>query len=371
MLEIQVGQIAKAMKLKQKGKLPGTVETVPNQAKAIETRGGKRTQSPPLPNRGINHSSTPIVANVPVQDEVIQIPFEEEGPSKPQAIPAARVPEPKEMGPAQPLARAPFPTPLGKKENFKEFDKFDIINRKRASPDEAATVQLESVCSAVFKENLLKKLSDPGIFIIICTIGNLEPIRALCDLGASINLIPFSFFSKLGLYELKAYRTVIQLADKSIRLPKGIIRDVLVQVNKFIFPAYFIMMEMSEDRKIPTILGRPFLATAQATINVAEGEISLSFGGNKVTFSMNPALCQPHKENCDFINELNEDSAEASDEMPVPTESIERATREPASDTNIKDELEKLPEHLKYIFLGPKESYPLIISASLLPDQKA
>ncbi|XP_051150301.1 uncharacterized protein LOC127264800 [Andrographis paniculata] len=156
---------------------------------------------------------------------------------------------------------------------------------------------------------------------------------------------------------------------------------------------------MSEDHDIPIILGRPFLATAQATINVAEGKISLSFGGDKVTFSMNSALRQPQEEDCDFINELNEiinfenhitldnlegisdngsleledkkDSAEASDDIQAPTESIEQATREPASETNNKDELKKLPEHLKYIFLGPEESYPLIISALLLPDQEA
>ncbi|XP_051140018.1 uncharacterized protein LOC127257625 [Andrographis paniculata] len=290
------------MKLKEKGTLPGTVETVPNQAKVIETRGGKRMQSPPQPDRGTNPSSTSIVANLPVQDGVIQIPTEEEGPSKPQAIPAARVPEPKEKGPAQPLARAPFPTRLGKKDNSKEYDKFvhtfrslkvtipfadalshmphyakfikDIINLKQAFPDEAAAVQLESVCSAVFKEDLPKKLSDPGSFIIIFSIGNLEPIRALCDLGANINLMPFLLFSKLGLYELEACRTVIQLADKSIRLPKGIIHDVL--------------------------------ATAQATINVAQGKITLSLGGDKVTFSMNKALRQPQEENCDFIDELNE-----------------------------------------------------------------
>ncbi|XP_051152529.1 uncharacterized protein LOC127266355 [Andrographis paniculata] len=191
-MEIQIGQIAEAMKLKQKGTLPGTIETVPNQAKAIETKGGKRTQSPPLPDKGINLSSTTIVANLPVQDEVIQIPAEEEGRSHPRAIPAARVPELKEKGPAQPLGRAPFPTRLGKKDNSKEFDKFlhnfrslrvtmlsadafsqmphyakfikDIINRKRAFPDEAAAVQLETVCSAVFKEDLPKKLSDPGSF---------------------------------------------------------------------------------------------------------------------------------------------------------------------------------------------------------------
>ncbi|XP_051115225.1 uncharacterized protein LOC127240543 [Andrographis paniculata] len=342
------------------------------------------------------------------RDEISQIPVEEEGQSQPRAIPAAWVPEPKEKGPTQPLALAPFPTRLGKKDNSKEFDKFmphyakfikHIINRKRAFPDEAAAVQLESVCSAVFKKDLPKKLRDPGSFIIICTIGNLEPIRALCDLGASINLMPFSLFSKLGLYELEVCRTVIQLADKLIRLPKGIIHDVLVQVNKFIFPTDFIIMEISEDREIPIILGRPFLATTQATINVDKGEISLSFGGDKVTFSMNSALSQPQEENCDFINELNElttfesyitlenleaildngsleledeeDLGEASDEILALTESIERATREPESDTNIKDELKKLPEHLKYIFLGLEESYPLIISASLLLDQEA
>ncbi|XP_051145026.1 uncharacterized protein LOC127260975 [Andrographis paniculata] len=84
MLEVQVGQIAEALKLKQKGTLPRTVETVPNQAKAIETRGGKRKQSPPLPDRGIDQSPSSIVTNVPVQDELKQIPSKEEGLSQPR-----------------------------------------------------------------------------------------------------------------------------------------------------------------------------------------------------------------------------------------------------------------------------------------------
>ncbi|XP_051147538.1 uncharacterized protein LOC127262769 [Andrographis paniculata] len=301
MLEIQIGQIAEAMKLKQKGMLLGIVETVPNQENAIETRGGKH-----------NHHRCQT-----------KIPSEEEGPSQPRTIPAARVPEPKEKGSAQPLARVPFPTRLGKKDNSKEFDKFvhtfcslqitipfadalsqmphyakfikDIINRKRAFPDEAAAVQLESVCSAVFKEDLPKKLSDLGSFIIICTIGNLEPIWALCDLGATL------------------------------RQPQEENCDFINALNEISTFENFITLENLEG---------------------------ISDNGL-------------------FELEDEENSVEASEETPALTEFIERANREPASDTNIKDELKKLPEHLKYIFLGPEESYPLIISASLLPDQEA
>ncbi|XP_051118103.1 uncharacterized protein LOC127242565 [Andrographis paniculata] len=213
-LSVQIKELSKLVKqnLSNKGKQTVNEATVTEKCAYVN-------QSRPQ----VAESSSEKTQN-PTEDEVRQISIDENGPSQPRAIPATRVPEQNEKGLAQSVARVPFPIWFGKKDGSKDFDKF------RAFPDEAAAVQLESVCIAVFKEDLPKKLSDPGSFIMIFTIGNLEPIRALCDLGTSINLIPSSLFSKLGLYELEAWRTVIQLADKSIRLPKGIIRDVLVQL---------------------------------------------------------------------------------------------------------------------------------------------
>ena len=84
--------------------------------------------------------------------------------------------------------------------------------------------------------------------------------KALCDLGASINLMPLSIFRKLGLKEVQPTNVTLQLADRSIKYPYGVIEDVLVKVDKFYFPVDFIILDIDEDTEIPLILGRPFLA---------------------------------------------------------------------------------------------------------------
>ncbi|XP_062119046.1 uncharacterized protein LOC133832755 [Humulus lupulus] len=110
--------------------------------------------------------------------------------------------------------------------------------------------------------------------------------HALCDLGASINLMPLSIFRKLGLGEAKPTTITLQLADRSIKHPRGVIEDVLVKVDKFIFPADFIVLVMEEDATIPIILGRPFLATGRALIDVQKGELKLRVQNEEVTFNV-------------------------------------------------------------------------------------
>ena len=105
------------------------------------------------------------------------------------------------------------------------------------------------------------KFKDPLSFTIPCTIGNSYFEKALCDLGASINLMPLSVFKTLGLGEPKSTSVSLQLVDRSIKYPRGIIKDVLVKVEKLYFPANCIVLDMEEDREVPLILGRPFLAT--------------------------------------------------------------------------------------------------------------
>ena len=117
--------------------------------------------------------------------------------------------------------------------------------------------------SAILQKKLPPKLKDPGSFTIPFTIGKSYFDRALCDLGASINLMPLSVFRKLGLGEVKSTTISLQLADRSIKYPRGVIEDVLVKVDKFIFPADFIILDMDEDEEIPLTLGQPFLVTGR------------------------------------------------------------------------------------------------------------
>src|SRR5262245_55278362 len=127
-----------------------------------------------------------------------------------------------------------------------------LSNKRRFS--EFKNVSLTEECSAILQKKLPLKLKDPGNFTIPCTIGSYNFDRALCDLGASINLMPLSVYKKLGLGEAKPILISLQLADRSIKYLRGIIQDVLVKVDKFIFPTDFIVLDIKEDEEIPIIL---------------------------------------------------------------------------------------------------------------------
>ncbi|KAK5775775.1 hypothetical protein PVK06_043715 [Gossypium arboreum] len=160
--------------------------------------------------------------------------------------------------------------------NAMKFLKELLTNKGRL--DKASHVELNAVCSAILKNKLLNKLKEPGSFTIPCLIGSLDVNNALADLRASINVMPFKMFKQLGLKKPKQTRMSIQLADKTIRFPRGIIEDLLVKIDKFIFPVDFIVLDIEEDNNTPLILGRPFLATAKTIIDVGTGELKLRVG---------------------------------------------------------------------------------------------
>ena len=111
-------------------------------------------------------------------------------------------------------------------------------------------------------------MQDIGSFTILCTIGNYELGKALCDSGASINLIPLSVVKRLGLRELTPTSMTLQMANRTMAQPEGILEDVLIKVEKFIFPVDFVVIDIEEDKKVPLLLGRPFLATGASLIDV-------------------------------------------------------------------------------------------------------
>ncbi|XP_022846256.1 uncharacterized protein LOC111368998 [Olea europaea var. sylvestris] len=119
-----------------------------------------------------------------------------------------------------------------------------------------------------FRKKLSPKLKDPRSFTVPWTIGEIYFDKALCDRGSSINLMPISVFKKLGLEEAKATTVTLQLADQSLTHPSSIIEDMLVKVEKFIFPIGFLILDMEEDKDVPLILDRPFLAIGRALIDV-------------------------------------------------------------------------------------------------------
>ena len=156
------------------------------------------------------------------------------------------------------------------------------------------TIALSKECSAIMQKKLPPKLKDPSSFTIPCAIGDAVFEKALCDLGASINLMPMPIFKKLNLGEAHPTTVTLQLAYRSLTHPSGIIEDVLVKVNKFIFLIYFIILDIEEDKEFPIIMGRPFLVTRKAMIDVQKGELRLRVQEEEVTFRVFNAIKHLH-----------------------------------------------------------------------------
>ncbi|GJX51976.1 hypothetical protein Tco_0280345 [Tanacetum coccineum] len=129
-----------------------------------------------------------------------------------------------------------------------------------------------------------------GSFTLPCFINNVCFDDALVDLGASVSVMPFSTYLNLGLGKLAHTKLTVELADKTVKYPKGIAENVLVVISKFVFPVDFVILDMPEDIKVPLILGRPFLSTARAKIDIYKRKITLRVGEERIVFtSVKPA----------------------------------------------------------------------------------
>ncbi|GJS81092.1 reverse transcriptase domain-containing protein [Tanacetum coccineum] len=148
---------------------------------------------------------------------------------------------------------------------------------------ELTKTPLNENCSAVVLKKLPEKLGDPGRFLIPCNFSEFDNCLALADLGASINLMPLSIWKNIGLPGLNDTKMVLELADRTISKPTGVAENVFVKVGKFYFPADFVVLDFIADPRVPLILGRPFLRTAHALIDVYEGEITLRHDDQSLT----------------------------------------------------------------------------------------
>ncbi|XP_061347114.1 uncharacterized protein LOC133292692 [Gastrolobium bilobum] len=166
--------------------------------------------------------------------------------------------------------------------NYARFMK-GLLSRKRKL-QECETVNLMEECNAIIQKKLPTKVKDPGSFSIPCTIGKMEVDNVLCDLRASINVMPLSMMKKLGITEVNPIKTIVQLADRSSKQAYGIIEDILVKLGKFIIPVDFVILDIEEDATIPIIFGRPFLATSGALIVVLKCELILRVDREQANF---------------------------------------------------------------------------------------
>ncbi|XP_022042432.1 uncharacterized protein LOC110945102 [Helianthus annuus] len=143
----------------------------------------------------------------------------------------------------------------------------DILTNKQKL-ESLSCVLMNENCSALLQNRLPEKMGDPGSFTIPCLIGSMSVSHALADLGASINFMPYKVFAKLDLGEPSPARMSIRLADRSIKYPRGFVENMLVKIDKFVFPVDFVILDVDEDSKVPLILGRPFLNIASVTLCV-------------------------------------------------------------------------------------------------------
>ncbi|XP_074304661.1 uncharacterized protein LOC141639428 [Silene latifolia] len=318
--ETHVAQISKQLSqmAQNPGKFPGNT-VKPKQMNAVFLRSGRQLEevvkTPRWKRKRVSSGSMkeqPIEVEVEVEKskevEMVDPPKEDEPiPSK------VKEPTPPLREYVEPI---PFPQRHARPRLEKKYEKFidilksmnvtipfldmiteipnygkflkELVTIKRKS-EGVQSVNLSRECSAI----LTSKLEDPGSFSIPCSIQGVKIKRTLCDLGASVSLMPLSLFKKLHLEDLKPSNISLQLADRSVKYPLGVIEDVPLKVGKLVIPCDFFVMGMPEDSHVPIILGRPCLATGGAMIDVKSGKLLLQVGNKKIEFELNNSMKFP------------------------------------------------------------------------------
>ncbi|KAH9769487.1 Integrase catalytic domain-containing protein [Citrus sinensis] len=408
------------------GQLVSSVQTL-----AMTVEKGK-FPSQPVPNpKGVHEASTSspqqhgeVKAVMTLRkgkevDNKVEMPVTKENQIVPVNVEDSPSEEKEETNPREYVSvNIPLLDAIKQVPSYAKFLK-DLCTKKRNMHVQKKAFLTENV-SSILQHKIPLKRKDPGSPTISCSIGNHTIENALLDLGASVNLLPYSVFVKLGLGELHPTPVVLQLADRSTKIPRGIVEDVLIQVDKFYFPVDFIVIDtqpIQDSRKhIPIILGRPFLATADTHIQCRTGNMQLSFGNMTMELNIFNIAKQPHNaddgivdvhliealvddtfvlnlsddplQTClthfgfDFdidrsVDEVNAllDSAPSMDTNKWKSRVEQLAPSEkkliPSSESPPKLELKPLPNTLEYAFLGEESTLPVIISSSLNDEQKA
>ncbi|GKC57301.1 reverse transcriptase domain-containing protein [Tanacetum coccineum] len=185
---------------------------------------------------------------------------------------------------------------------------------------ELAKIPLNENCSAMLLKKLPEKLGDPRKFLIPCNFPGMDVCHTLANLGTRINLIPLSIWKKLSLPKLTPTRMTLELADRSITHPKGLAEDVFIKIGKFHFPTNFVVVDFEAGPRVPLILGRSFLRTSRALIDVFEGELILRDGNEQIIFHVDDISKHPQKhvnKSIKIINDTCEDSFERFTDEPA------------------------------------------------------
>ncbi|XP_070029698.1 uncharacterized protein [Nicotiana sylvestris] len=254
-------------------------------------------------------------------------------------------------------------------EQMPGYTKFmkDLVTKKISMDCE--TIKMTHQVSAIV-HSMDPKLEDPDAFTIPYTIGSEDFVKALCDLGASNNLMTHSVFKTLGIGKPRPTSMRLQMMDRTMKRPLGIIDDVLVRVDKFILHDDFVIFDCEVDYEVPIILGRHVIATEKALVDVEAGELTFRVGDEKVDPLEAVLLNLDVNEDegwVECVNALHGMGSYSYEPQKLFLDLENRKT--PPTKTSIEEppvlELKPLPPHLKYEFLGPSSTFPVILSSCL------
>ncbi|XP_028805003.1 uncharacterized protein LOC114759930 [Neltuma alba] len=249
---------------------------------------------------------------------------------------------------------------------YMRFLKELCTNKKKCKPNEK--VQLGSNVSAIFKPQLPIKCADLGSFTIPCTVGPLNITNALLDLRAAINVMPISLYTSLGIQTIKSTSMLIKLADRTIRKPKGLLEDVLVNVKDLVIPADFYVLDMDTLPHVQEtlVLGRPFLRTTNTVIDSLTVDSSLS---TLSSFSFDLSSINDevfsHASSEELGKDFVSDFTEVKKLAQACLAALELKELVPSVIKPPELELKPLPSHLKYAYLAENDKLPVIIASSL------
>ncbi|GKA10202.1 reverse transcriptase domain-containing protein [Tanacetum coccineum] len=218
--------------------------------------------------------------------------------------------------------------------------------------EEIAITTVNAECSAIILNKVPEKLEDPRKFLIPCALQELDRTNALADSRASINLLPHSIYKQLGLGALKPTRMTLELANRSVTHPMGIAEDVVVRVDGFTFLADFVVVNFEPDPRVPIILGRPFLRTAKALIDLYEEKLTLRVGSDELVFYAEKSEKSKNKQFAHAISVID-----FSKDEPFSGSTTNHSDALPPSSSPVKtsDNLEEFADELTLLKKGVHE----------------
>ncbi|XP_058783187.1 uncharacterized protein LOC131657848 [Vicia villosa] len=385
MLETQIAQVAQqqATTSAPAGSFPGQPQPNPKgHANAITLRSGTELDGPIDPRL-----QNPTMYQKP--DKATEKPREQPETEKEDENEEASEKEKPYVPPPPYKPPIPYPQRLAKSKNEGQFKKFvELLKQLNVTiPFTEAITQMPS-----YAKFLKEILSNKKKIVENETVTLTAEYKALCDLGASVSLMPLSICEKLKLGELRPTRMSLQLADRSVKFPVGMLENVPVRIGQFYIPTDFIIMDIKEDSNIPIILGRPFLATAGAIIDVKKGKLTFEVGEEKVEFILSQFFKAPAiDDSCCFLDVIDECVKEMEKQQNTYSEVLKIQMppifeddnwREEYQDNNLSEclaltpdhipcpkkpaiELKTLPKDLRYEFLDEELERPVIVNADL------